>query len=223
MSKLKHLAGLLLTAALISLIVVALASCESMDRNNELRSEVAKASISAANDPLLSLTCPQQGCIIGSLKIGNPSSGQQFTNAIQMLSQPTGAERIWTSIIDKGFGSLGTGLIVGGIRGFASSMFASQTATSLGGFNAIANTANSGFTATSNIAGQIQAPAANITTTTSNSIGGSGVIGSGSYTGPVTNTSTATSTVTTVNPSPRVCTPTYGPTGTPTGFSCVGG
>jgi hypothetical protein len=137
-----------------------------------------------------------------------------------MLSQPTGAERIWTSIIDKGFGSLGTGLIVGGIRGFASSMFASQTATSIGGFNAIANTAQSGFAATSNIAGQIQAPAANITT--SNSIGGSGVIGSGSYVGPVTttNTSTSTNTVTTTNPTPRVCTPTYTPTGLPSGFVC---
>lgn len=201
-------------------LLLFLVGCESMDRNNDLRSEVAKASISAANAPLLSITCPSQGCIIGSLEVGNPASGQQFANAIQMLSAPTGAERIWTSIIDKGFGSLGTGLIVGGIRGFASSMFASQTATSIGGFNAIANTAQSGFAATSNIAGQIQAPAANITT--SNSIGGSGVIGSGSYVGPVTttNTSTSTNTVTTTNPTPRVCTPTYTPTGLPSGFVC---
>ena len=201
-------------------LLLFLVGCESMDRNNDLRSEVAKASISAANAPLLSITCPSQGCIIGSLEVGNPASGQQFTNAIQMLSAPTGAERIWTSIIDKGFGSLGTGLIVGGIRGFANSMFASQTATSIGGFNAIANTAQSGFAATSNIAGQIQAPAANITT--SNSIGGSGVIGSGSYVGPVTttNTSTSTNTVTTTNPTPRVCTPTYTPTGLPSGFVC---
>ena len=52
----------------------------------------------------------------------------------------------------------------------------------------------------------VQAPAANVTTTTT--LSGTGVIGSGTYTGPVT---TAT------NPSPRVC------TATTTGLVCVGG
>lgn len=69
-----------------------------------------------------------------------------------------------------------------------------QAATSIASYQAFTNTAAAGFGSNAQIAGYIQAPAANVTTTLS----GQGVIGSGTYTGPVTST-------TTTNPAPKVC------------------
>lgn len=78
-------------------------------------------------------------------------------------------------------------------------------ATSIASYNSFSNIAASGFASNAAIAGNIQAPAANIT------LSGTGVIGNGSYTVPTTTNTTIT------NPTPRVC------TATATGLSCVGG
>ena len=71
-----------------------------------------------------------------------------------------------------------------------------QTAQALGSYGAFSSIASSGFAASTAIAGKIQSPAPNVTTTTT--LSGSGVIGSGTYTGPI-------STVT--NPAPIICFP----------------
>lgn len=68
--------------------------------------------------------------------------------------------------------------------------------TAIASYGAFQGMATAGFSSNAQIAGFIQAPAANVTTTLS----GSGVIGSGTYTGPVT-----TTTTTTTNPQ-RNCT-----------------
>lgn len=68
--------------------------------------------------------------------------------------------------------------------------------TAIASYAAFQGMAASGFGANAQIAAQIQAPAANVTTTLS----GTGVIGSGTYTGPI-----ATTTTTTTNPA-KVCT-----------------
>lgn len=56
------------------------------------------------------------------------------------------------------------------------------------GFNALQGTASSGFAANASIAGLIQAPQPNVT------LSGQGVIGSGSYTAPVTTTTNSNNT-----------------------------
>lgn len=84
--------------------------------------------------------------------------------------------------------------------------------TTIAGYGAFSNIAGAGFASTASIASRIQAPAANITntttnntattTTTSTSLGGSGVIGNGSYT---TTTLTGSQNPITSTTSPRVC------------------
>jgi len=66
-------------------------------------------------------------------------------------------------------------------------------ATSIASYSAFQGIASSGFASNAAIAGNIQAPAPNIT------LSGAGVIGSGSYSVPTTTTTTIT------NPTPRVC------------------
>lgn len=70
-----------------------------------------------------------------------------------------------------------------------------SAATAIASYGAFSGIASSGFAANATIAGQIQAPAANVTTTTN--LSGYGVIGGGSVTAPVTTT----------NPAPVICFP----------------
>lgn len=62
-----------------------------------------------------------------------------------------------------------------------------QAQTTIAGYQAFTGIANAGFGSNATIAGLIQAPAPNIT----NTLSGTGVLGSGTYTGPVTRTCTS--------------------------------
>lgn len=79
-------------------------------------------------------------------------------------------------------------------------------ATSIASYSAFSNIASSGFASNASIASNIQTAAPNVTNTYT--LSGTGVLGNGTYTAPIT---------TTTNPSPRVC------TATATGLACVGG
>lgn len=61
-----------------------------------------------------------------------------------------------------------------------------QAQTTIASYGAFQGIANGGFTSNAAIASQIQAPAANVTNTYT--LSGTGVLGSGTYTGPVTTT-----------------------------------
>jgi hypothetical protein len=71
-----------------------------------------------------------------------------------------------------------------------------SAATAIASYGAFSGIASSGFAANAAIAGNIQAPAPNVTNTTV--LSGTGVIGGGSYVGPVN---------TTTNPAPVICFP----------------
>ena len=80
-------------------------------------------------------------------------------------------------------------------NGAFSSMGNSIQATANSGFNSSQLIATGGFNNLTNMAGLIQAPAANVT----NTFGGDGVIGSGTITKPTTTTTTTNTTTTTDN------------------------
>jgi hypothetical protein len=93
----------------------------------------------------------------------------------------------------------------------ASSGFAAINNTASAGFAANNGIATAGFNAASTIASHIQAPQPNIT------LSGNGVIGSGSYVGPVTTTTTTT------NSNNRTCTGGVGGNGATGGSGATGG
>ena len=93
----------------------------------------------------------------------------------------------------------------------ASNGFAAVQQTANSGFAANSSIATSGFNAASTIASHIQAPQPNIT------LSGNGVIGSGSYVGPVTTTTTNSNNTT------RTCTGGVGGNGATGGNGAVGG
>lgn len=134
-------------------------------------------------------------------------------------AEPSTAQTIWGAVLSVAdIAMRGYGIRANRDVGIVQSNNAAQT--TIAGYQSFSNIAGAGFQSNTGIAGHIQAPAPNLTT--SYSLGGSGVIGSGSFSAPVTNT-TNTSTVTTTqtNPSPtapRVC--GVSPTGTPI---CSGG
>ena len=69
-----------------------------------------------------------------------------------------------------------------------------SAATAIASYGAFSGIASSGFAANATIAGNIQSPAPNVTTITTNTLSGTGVLGSGQYTGPVA-----------TNPAPVIC------------------
>lgn len=160
----------------------------------------------AAKQPLLKLVCPASGCILGSLEVGNPANAQHFADTVKVVMAPQPSElsanyRATLAVLGKVGGYAVIGSAAKGIFGKITDGFAS------------------GYKANVDIASKIQAPAAPgaiTNTTVNNSIGGSGVIGSGSFNAPTTTTSTVTNNA-------RVCGITYSSTGVPTGFTCSGG
>jgi hypothetical protein len=82
-----------------------------------------------------------------------------------------------------------TAMSIANTNAFASTAaagFGANTSIASSGFNAAGNIASAGFNSTTSIAALIQAPAPNLT------LSGTGVIGSGSYTAPITTTRTCT-------------------------------
>lgn len=218
--------------ALLTLLVVAGCATQQTAQEQVTKDKLVASAITSAQASLFELTCPAEGCIIGSLKVGNPSAAASMAETIRVVMTPqqSTSERVALAIVDKGFTALGIGLVANGVKSFANSMFSSQTSIATGGFNALQNTAAQGFASNSATARLIQAPAVpapNVTTTTNTTntttLSGSGVIGSGSYNAPVTTTTTTNTNSNNTNPAPRVCTPTYGTAGQPTGFTCTGG
>jgi len=212
---------------IIAVSLFMLAGCASTPKATDeiMKAGLLDGAVKSAHAPLFKLICPATGCIIGSLEIGNPAAGAQLAEVVRVVMTPqvSASERIWLSVIDKGFSTIGMGLIANGVKSFAASMFGSQTTIATGGFNAIsgtaqtgfgaiANTAQSGFGATAVIAGRIPQPGAitttnttttNTTTNLTASGAGSAVASGGNASG---NNPITTTTTTSTNPSPRVCT-----------------
>lgn len=160
--------------------------------------------LAATKASLFELTCPPSGCVISSLKVGNPYAAAQAAETVKVVMAPQAStsEKVALAFIDRGFSALTFGLGAGAAKNIFGNMFASHTAVATGGFNALQKTASDAFSVNGTIASNIPQPGATITTT--NTIGGQGVIGSGSLTTndrhDVTNTGSNNT-----NPTPKVC------------------
>lgn len=169
-----------------------------------IKAGIVDGAVAAAKAPLFKMTCPVTGCLFGSLEVGNPGGAAQMAEIVKvaMAPQPSEASQNFRAVIGV-LGQVGT---IGLVSHAAASIFGKISDGYVG------------------IASKIQAPGAITTTTntmnattntsTTSTLSGTGVLGSGTYTAPITNTT---------NPSPKVCTPTFSATGAPTGFVCSGG
>jgi len=194
-------------ALVIIAVVLALTGCattkETATAEEVTRAGALDGAIAAAKAPLFTLSCPVTGCIIGSLSVGNPGGAAQMAEVVKVAMQPVPSEA--SQNFRAVLGVLGQ---VGGwgvIGHYAIAAIGSVTEGFAKGFASNANIATAGFASNTAIAGQIQSPQPNITTTTT--LSGYGVIGSGTVTAPVT---------TTTNPVAKVC----GFAGTPPTFIC---
>lgn len=169
--------------------------------DDTIKAGVVDGAIAASKTPLFKMTCAPS-CTFASLEVGNPAAAGQMVEIVKVAMQPAPSEasQNFRAVIGV-LGQVGT---VGLIGHTVSNVFGKISDGYVG------------------MAGKIQAPGAITTTTTNtttntattNTLSGTGVLGSGTYTAPI-----ATNT----NPSPKVCVPTFGATGTPTGFVCTGG
>jgi hypothetical protein len=201
-----------LTALLIALMVAGCATKPTVTAEDTIRAGSMDGAIKAAQTPLFELTCPALGCVIGSLKVGNPSAGQQLADVVKVAFAPQMSEA------GQNFRAvLG---VLGQVGGYAVIGHAASAITGkiVGGYTA-------GFDSNVKIAQNIPQPGA--VSNTTNVLSGTGVLGSGTYTAPITTNTTTTTTTdrhdVITNPAARVCTPTFSATGTPTGFVCTGG
>jgi len=197
-----------LQAALIICITLLATGCAStkpeVTPEHTLKAGMLDGAIEAAKAPLFKMTCPLTGCVFGSLEVGNPNGAGQMAEIVKvaLTPQPSEASQNFRAVLST-VSTLGGYAIIGNA---ASNIFGKVTE----GFAA-------GFKSNVDIANRIPQPGAvnTTTTTTSNTLSGTGVLGSGTYNAPITNTTT--------NPSPKVCTPTFSATGAPNGFNCTGG
>lgn len=190
---------------LIAAFAAGCASTKEKETKAMLQADIVEKATAQAAVPLFKLTCPASGCMIGSLEVGNPSAGAQLGEIARVAFAPVRSEavEVFGMLIDGAKTLGGIGLVSNGIAKIMSAVTSGQVAMATAGFSAVGTTAASGFASNASIAGRIQAPAvpqANVT----NNIGGDGVIGSGSFTGPVT-------TTTNTNPNPMVVTCTGTP------------
>lgn len=197
----KTLLAVILAATLCSCATKPVATAEDITRAGAM-----DGAIKAAQTPLFELTCPVSGCVIGNIKVGNPSAVGQLADIAKVAFAPTVSEA------GQNFRAvLG---VIGQVGGYATiGHFASAiTGKIVGGYTA-------GFESNVAISKNIQAPGA----ITTNTIGGQGVIGSGTLTdrhdtSSIINTDRHDSVV---NPPGKTCVPTYNPvTGLPSGFVC---
>jgi hypothetical protein len=164
-----------------------------------MKAGVMDGAIAAAKVPLFKMTCAPS-CTFASLEIGNPAAAGQMAEIVKVAMTPTPDE-----MSQNYRATIGALAQVGGwavIGNYANKLVSNVTQ----GFA-------SGYASNVAIAGKIPQPGA--VSNTTNTLSGTGVLGSGTYTAPIT-----TTTTTTTNPAPKVCTPTYSPTGVPTGFTC---
>lgn len=189
------------TLSICILAIIGLSGCatkpQTVTPEDTIKAGLVDAAVAASKAPLFKLTCPASGCIISSLEVGNPAGAAQLADTIKVAMTPHTSEASENFRVAMGVvGQLG----VWGI-----------------GANAVSNIFGSITNGFVNVAGKIQAPGSITTTTTSTvnntstsqTLSGTGVIGSGSYNAPIT---------TTTNPLAKVCTPTYSATGVPTGI-----
>ena len=162
--------------------------------------------MAAAAAPLFELTCPAEGCTIGSLKVGNPFAVSQLADTAKVIFAPKRNEwlEFWGSLIN-GAMKVGGYAVIGDAAARITGSIVNGYTT---GFGSMAQIAGFGFDATGKVASMIPQPGAvtNTTTNTTNTLSGTGVMGGGQYIGPVQNNN-------------RVC----GFVGTPPTFTCFGG
>ena len=199
---------------LLVISAMLLVGCASTKPTDEImKAGLMDGAIKAAQAPLLKITCPTTGCQFSSLEVGNPAGGAQLAEVVKvaMAPQASAGEKIALAIVDRGFSALGIGLIANSAKSIMGDLFKSQTAVSTAGFGAIQNTAQSGFSATGLIAGNIPQPGAvtntstvNNTTNTTTSLTASGAGAAVASGGNATGNNPISTTTTTTNPS-KVC------------------
>ena len=196
--------------ALIALLCITLAGCATDKTKAEqiTHAGLVDGAIEAAKAPLFKMTCAPS-CTFGSLEVGNPGAGAQLADVVKVVMTPQASEagQNFRAVL----GVLGQ---VGGyaVIGHAASQIVGKV---VGGYS-------SGFASNVAIAKNIPQPGStsNITNTTNTTsvLSGTGVQGSGTYTAPIS-TTTTTDRHDITNPIvPCVVTPTFTVTGAPAGF-----
>lgn len=168
----------------ITLLMAGCASTSEKQARQDRADALTEAMIAAAKVPLVDITCPTQGCVMLSFKVGNPQALGQLADAVRVSNQPAMSET--GQIMLAGIGmvtQLGTGAIIGdAVKGTIGRIVDGQTLTASAGFNANRGIASDGFSANGLIAGKIpQAPSSPITYTA----GGDLIIGTGNNTSRV--------------------------------------
>jgi hypothetical protein len=175
------------------LIAVLTASCATSDHYNAQREqiaawervEIAKAQANARRHDALvaAATGGSDGVRIAAIFAAAGLGGNNvFPSQLPAVTDPNEAVYKWASLI------LPTATaITAGYFGYklGTTQSDNAAATSIAGYGTMGGIAGAGFASNATIAGFVQAPAANITTTTSNTttstLSGTGVLGSGSY------------------------------------------
>jgi hypothetical protein len=173
-------------------LILLLTGCATSDHYNAQREqiaawervEIAKAQANARRHDALvaAATGGSDGvriaAIFAAAGLNGGVNGQ--TTPVPVVTDPQESALRWASIILPSATA-----ITAGYFGYRLGEVASNNAaaTSIAGYNTMGGIASAGFASNGAIAGFIQAPAANITTTTSssNTLSGTGVLGSGSY------------------------------------------
>lgn len=166
--------------------------------------EAAKATVTAS---LFELTCPPNGCVIASLKVGNPAAAAQMADVMRVAfaPQPSVGLQAYIATMDM-IGKVGVvGLVTHGVSSIMHSVTQGQVDTATAGFNGLSSTAASGFASNAAIASHIPQPGATTNISVTANGPGAAAASGGTATGnaPTTNTTTTT---TTTNPAPTVVT-----------------
>lgn len=147
-----------------------------------IKAGIADATIAAAKAPLFKLTCPTEGCVIGSLEVGNPQGGAYLADVMKvaMTPQPSEASQNFRAVVGA-VGQIGGWAVIGH---YATAAISSVTEGFAKGFASNAQIAGFGFDANGKVASFIPQPGA--TTTTNITVAGDGAIGTGNSISKVT-------------------------------------
>lgn len=191
-------------AIVLCLMLIFLAGCATKptgpNAEDTIKAGLMDGAIAAAKAPLFKLTCPALGCVLGSLEIGNPAGAGQMAEVVKiaMTPQPSEASQNFRAVMG----------VISNLGGYA---IIGHAASSIMG--KVVDGYASGFASNVSIAKSIPQPGATTTNTnisnTTNSLSGTGVLGSGTYTAPITTTTTTDrhDVITNPNPvNPRICT-----------------
>jgi hypothetical protein len=188
---------------------------------SSINASIAQAFLDVARQPLVKFECPEAGCLIKSLEVGNPMSIMELSRAFQVALAPAPVQPPWwaqpiNTVISAlaQVGSIKFGLA--GVGNIVSSVVGGMATVSGTGFNALVQQGGQAFSAYDRsmqtaLNGYAQRPP-NVTNTYTWDVSGNGNnFGSGqlSYSNaPISNSYNP------VNPAARVCFMT------PTGQSC---